>query len=95
VLIHAPGGNSVLNVRTGAMWPAAPRETYWCQRDQAFVESPATGRVPHVGQLTSICDAAGKTAARLPRSVPSAVSAKGPGGLRLVSTADAVIAFRD
>lgn len=104
VLLRVPAGTFVLNVKTGSLVAAPSGGRYWCQRDQSFDEAgvPApssglsSGRIPHQGRLTSVCDAAGHRVtnpAEWPGSVPTAVSAEGPSGLRLVATADGVIAF--
>lgn len=93
VMVRLPAGASVLNLTTGALRPVSAGETFWCQRQEPFAQVPAADP-PHEGQVVTICDTAGHPATRLPFSVPSAVSAKGPRGLRLVSTPGAVVAYR-
>ena len=92
-LIRTPGRPTIVNLANGATRPVAAGETFWCSYTQSFTQTPQLG-VEKVGYLTRICDANGKPATTLPRSVPALVSTPGPGGLRLVSTAAAVVAYR-
>lgn len=93
VLLRVPAGPVVLDVVTGAVRSPRAGESFWCRQRREFAETPRSTPA-HVGEVIASCDLQGRPAADVPPVVPLAVSTQAPGGLRLVATAGAVIAYR-